>query len=193
MCTPHVVRCGRKFRSHAAFTEGAFSRQAIGFIDAHGVDRALLVRAPSTINGVDIRENQEKLGAQLSRKHCGSKILVDDGIDPLEAEHSIAVDGNSAATAGDHYRVALEQRPDRRKLVDCQWAGTSDYAAEMAFRILRYRMTLCALLARACHRESMPNEFLRIPEGGVVGRDLHLCENGHYIRRAASFAQCILQ
>src|SRR5947207_11989 len=82
----HIIRSRGDLGSHAPFTEGSLTRQLVRFRHAHRADCALLVRGPASINGIDVSKNQKQLGTNLSCQNSGSQILVDDGVDSLEAQ-----------------------------------------------------------------------------------------------------------
>src|SRR2546422_2573200 len=193
LCSTHVVCRGCYFRSHASFTKRTFRRESIGLGHTHRGDRAFFFRAPPGINGIDIGENQEELGAELPRKNRRSEILVHDRIHSFEAEHWIAVDRNAAASARDYNGIMLEQRPNCCDFVNCKRFWTSDDPPKVSLCIFLDRMTLGSQLSRARHRQSVSEEFFRFLERRIICSDFDLCENCYYVSRVSGLTQSIVE
>jgi hypothetical protein len=71
--------------------------------------------------------------------------------------------------------------------------GTTDYASEISFRVLFYRMTLSAELSRTSCGNAMANELLRITQSRIVGSDFNLSHYRYDIPVASRFTKSVLQ
>lgn len=93
------------FRPHRAGGEG----RCIDPVRPDMPDRLLRRRAPAFIDRVDVRQHQERVGAELfGEQPCGA-VLVDDGLDALELAVAVADDRDATAAGADDDHAEIDQ------------------------------------------------------------------------------------
>jgi hypothetical protein len=90
---------------------------------------ALGGRAMVEVDGVDVGEQQERVGAEVDGEQRGGEVLVDDRFDPGEGSVRRADHGHAAAAGADHEDAAGGQAPDRFQLDDRAGLGRGHDAA----------------------------------------------------------------
>src|SRR5690606_28537884 len=109
---PHEVDGSFDLRSHAAGTELARLQQRRRLLRRQALDELLRGRAVAAVRAVYVREDEQHLGAQLTRQDARGTILVDYCIDAFEPQPLIPVHRRPAAATRNHDRARVEQPLD---------------------------------------------------------------------------------
>ena len=83
----------------------------------------LLRCAPARVHAVDVCEQHESRGVEVSGEEGCRQVLVDDGLDADQSAGTVADDGDAAASGANHDDAVLHQQLDRVQLGDLQWFG----------------------------------------------------------------------
>jgi hypothetical protein len=157
--------------------------------------RCLLRRPEAAAHRLDVRQDQQHLGADLATQDRGHAVLVDHRVNALQPELWIGVDRRAATTARDHNVPGGHEMADHRSLDDPDRHGAWRQSPPAATLGLLFPDAHAACLEPGHLRavERMADGLRRRPQVRVVGVAQRLGDDGDDAALDPSAGQCVLQ
>ena len=182
-------------RAHAALREvRALGEVGLRLGQRHPVDPLLLRRPVAKRDLLDGGRDHQQLRSDHGREQRAGEILVDHRRDAAEVPVRVCDDRDPAAADRDDDEAGVHQRPDRVLLDDPERGRRRDHAPPASPRVLAHGP---ALLVAPPHRRRLVHEradrLRRVGEGRIVGRHLHLRDDGDGVAVDAEPAEVVLE